>query len=512
MVQKYCPNCGHKLQAKAKFCDNCGQETGTDAPAEKPKRRTNWGVLFFVLAIVFSGLGTIASSSPNKSGQQAASVFFVVGGFLYLGAVLAFLRWLFRKNKKLTIALLVALIILSSFTVVYYQTKQAYLSQISAIEDIGAEIAYAKSVGDDLVAGRKVANAGIVLEDNGFGDVLAQEKITTTLQVRSKLERESNKIKTKRVKSEIEPYRNSVATWSSALLDASNFKNPQSLTREERATWQKLPETPAVVSMNLRDDQQTGALDSVSSRIKQLQSSGDLAIAGKDQSSMRLVASRALMQSNFVESLTVANPNICSKRGCAPEVKSFVGGVYRSAHNYVVGNQSAAAAEWDKTWDTPPEIIAGAGTPLGGLGITQGSPDATPPPNKPTRTASVSPDYKPRQGGGASWDGTYSSTANVSCDTASSDFADTFANSSFGNFEVRGNKILGGALEIAIDSSGHASYNANIAGFNVTSDYYFVQTGGGGGVAVSGNFSLYGGAEGVSVSCSGDFSGSRISL
>ena len=508
MAAKFCPNCGNKLQDKAKFCAGCGQEAGKKVDQIRPKR--NLGIVFFGLAIVFSVLGTIALSAPNKTGESAASAFFVAGGFLYLGAIFAFFRWLFRKNKKLTIALVISLVILSSFTVVYSLAQRAYLSQISAIEDIGAEVTYAKSIGDDLVAGRKIADSGIFLEDNGFFDIYAQEKITTMLQVRSKLERESNRIKTKKVKSEVEPYRNSVATWTLALLDDSNFKNPESPTREERDRWQKLPETPAVVSMNFRGDQQVGALDSVSARIKQLQSSGDLAIAGEDRSSMRLVSAKALMSANFVESLTVTNPNICSKRGCAPEVKSFVGGVYRSAHNYVVGNQSTAAAEWDKTWDKPPEIIAEAGAPLGGLGITQGPPDPTPPPNKPTRTASVSPDYKPRQGGGASWDGTYSSGANVSCDAASSDFADTFADSAVGNFEVRGNKIIGGALEIAIDDAGRAYYQYNISGFTATLDYYFVQTAGG-GVSVSGNFSMYGGAEGASISCSGDFSGSRIS-
>src|SRR3989344_910047 len=254
MVQKYCPNCGHKLQAKAKFCDNCGQETGTDAPAEKPKRRTNWGVLFFVLAIVFSGLGTIASSSPNKSGQQAASVFFVVGGFLYLGAVLAFLRWLFRKNKKLTIALLVALVILSSFSVVYYQTKQAYLSQITEIQNIGAEVAYAKLVGDDLVAGRDVFTDE--LSSNDMFAVYAREDLVSMAPILARLQREHDKIKAKKVKREIEPYRNSVESWMQTVMTSANFKDPENPTQPERKAWQNLAQSPAVVQLNFRSDQQ----------------------------------------------------------------------------------------------------------------------------------------------------------------------------------------------------------------------------------------------------------------
>ena len=507
MAQKYCPNCGNKLQEKAKFCAKCGQAVGGATAAEKPNRRINPGVLFFILAIVFSVLGSIAASSTDKSGQQASSVFFVAGGFLYLGAVFFFFRWLFRKNKKLTIALVIALVILSSFSVVYYQTKQAYLSQITEIQNIGAEVAYAKLVGDDLVAGRDVFTDE--LSSNDMFAVYAREDLVSMAPILARLQREHDKIKAKKVKREIEPYRNSVESWTQTVMTSANFKDPENPTQPERKAWQNLAQSPAVVQLNFRSDQQVGALDSVAYQINRLQATGDAAIAGEDRAAMRHVSARALVSANFVESLTVANPNICSKRGCAPEVKTFVGGVYRSAHNYIVGNQSAAAAEWDKTWDKPPEIIAGAGAPLGGLGITQGPPDPTPPPNKPTTLRSVSPDYKPRQGG-AIWDGTYSSTTNVSCDAASSDFADTFADSAVGNFEVRGNKIIGGALEISIDNTGYAHYQYNISGFTAILDYYFVGTAGG-GVSVSGNFSMYGGAEGASISCSGDFSGSRIS-
>lgn len=506
MSSKYCSNCGAKHSEHARFCPKCGQEIG--GGKSKPAARKGLGFIFFALSIVFSFIGLFILSSNPKTGGSAASMFFVLAGFMYLAAVFMFFRWLFRKNRKIGIVVVGAIIIASSFTVVYYQTQRAYLSDITEIMDIGAEAIYAKSVGDDLVAGRKISDSSVWLGENSLFVVNAQENISSMAQVRSKLEREYSRLKAKKVRSEIEAFRLSVETWTQTVFEGSNFKNPESPTGEEKAKWQKLPTTPAVVAINLRGEQQSSALDSVAFGIKQLQSTGDLAIASEDRSAMRLVAAKAQIASNFVESLTLSSPNICSKRGCAPEVKTFATGVFRTAHNYAVGN-SGAAQDWDNTWSKPPEIISGAGQPLGGLGISQGSPDPTPPPNKPTTLRSVSPDYKPKKGA-PPWDGQYTTSTNVSCDAGSSDYADSIADSVVGGFEVRGGKIIGPGGEIAIDDSGYANYSLSIEGINANVDYYFVQTDG--GVSLSGNFSLYGGAEDFSMSCSGDFSGYRISL
>lgn len=499
----YCPHCGSKINKEARFCPKCGQEIGKGITT---KAKKNLGFLYFGLSVILSVLGSLVLSTNPQTGSPVAALIFIAAGFLYLGAVFEFFRWLFRKNKKLGFAALVVIIVISSLTVVYFQAKQAYLSQISQILDIGAEVAYAKSVGDDLVAGKKITDAGIILGKKSIIDVAAQEKIGSMAQVRSKLERELGRIKTRKVRPEIEPFRNSVETWTQVVLTASNFTNSETPTKDEKAKWQNLPSTPAVVAINLGGGQQVSALDTVANHVKQLQSAGDLAIASEDRSAMRLVAARAQMQSNFVDTLTSNNPDICSKRGCAPQVKSFIGGVHRSALGYVVGNQGAAK-DWDNTWSEPPQIIAGAGQPLGGLGITQGSPDPTPPPNKPTTLRSVSPDYKPRQGS-APWDGRYTASTNVSCDTASSDFADSFADSAIAEFEVRGGKIIAGPSEIAIDDSGYANYSLSIEGISANINYYFVQTAGG-GVSLSGDLNLSGGSEGFSISCSGSFSGQR---
>lgn len=101
-------------------------------------------------------------------------------------------------------------------------------------------------------------------------------------------------------------------------------------------------------------------------------------------------------------------------------------------------------------------------------------------------------------------------SVNIACDSQFQDFADLIAEGAVGDFEVRGGKIIGGVEEIAIDDTGYANYSVSMQGFSVNANYYFVQTAGG-GVSLSGDLNLFGGAEGATVSCSGDVTGSRVS-
>lgn len=109
---------------------------------------------------------------------------------------------------------------------------------------------------------------------------------------------------------------------------------------------------------------------------------------------------------------------------------------------------------------------------------------------------------------GGSWDGIYQSSSNLNCDATAGDFAQSFADSAVGDFEVRNNQIVG--HNIAIDEDGSATYSVNIGGVSVTVNYNFTATGGG-EVLVSGDFAVSISEE-ASVSCDGTFSGSRISL
>ncbi len=508
MVGNYCSNCGAKLTPGAKFCHACGEVVGSTL--EKIKKRKSRGWLFFFLALLMGFLAAVFSISTNKEATPFAIPFSFTAGIFYIAAVIEFFKWLFKKNKYVFWLILAIFIIIPLFFTIYYQSSRAYIRQIFEVQDIAAEVAYTKLIGDDLIQGKTISGTNF-LYDRTVLAVYADEKITTWPQMQSKVQREYTRIKTKKVKKEVEPYRRSVQGWIAKVVEASNVKNPQSLTSEEIDRWNIISETPETVAFNLEENRLPEVLNELSSQVLELKKTGDNAFASSDNDTMRRVVARAFTQTQIAENISARSENICAKRGCLSEVRNFIPEVHRTAYSYLAGDQGAKNG-WDKTWSEAPEIIKAAGTPLGGTGITQGNPDPTPPPNPTTTIRNVTPFKWPWTRPQAPfWDGIYQADVDLSCDAESGDFGDSFADSAVGNFEVRGGKIQGGAEEIEIDSTGHAYYSRNIAGINGEVNYTFTQTADG-GVSLSGNISLYGEEEGASVSCTGDFSGSRISL
>lgn len=504
---RYCQHCGAKLGKDAKFCQKCGRSVG-----EGVKKR-NVGLGFFILSIVFSVIGVvILGPRPNSQSPEAAAaiILFFLAGIFYLSALVYFFKWLFKKNKYVFWILLGILILAPLSTVIYERSRTAYLAQIFEVQEIEAEVVYAKSIGDDLIQGRAVS--GIDLHEGEMMEVRAVEKITTWPQVNEKVTKEYARLKDRKVKKEIEPYRVSVERWVTQVVTASAIKNPQALTREERNRWSNLPQMPEPGAFNVDNEHLAGILDELSSQVYALKRVGDNALVADNKDTMRRVAAYALTHSHVAESIAATSPNICSKKGCLSAVQTFIPAVHRTAYDYLAGS-APAKNNWDSTWTDAPEIIKTAGSPLGGTGITQGIVEPTVPPNPSTTIRRVTPFQWPWQRFQAapSWDGTYQANANVSCDATASDFANSFADSAVGNFEVRGNKVQGGAYEIEIDSSGAAHYDLSAMGASGSVDYYFTQTADG-GVSVSGNLNIYVAEEEASASCTGDFSGSRISL
>lgn len=503
MANNYCSHCGAKIAKDAKFCHKCGRPFGEN------KRRIGRGLRFFAASILLSLVGGFLLQIIANPNDPTPVLFFIAAVFFYLLSLIEFFRWLFRKNKYVAIGILVALVIVmlsSSFLVVYFRNQQAYLSQIFEIQDIGGEVAYAKSIGDDLMAGRQISEAEFPYNKTKFS-VSAKETITTMAHVHDQVNKESVKMSAKKVNPEIGEYKTSVETWIQEILTASSLKNPESPSKAEAKTWQNLPASPQVVAINLEDDKRVRTLETLVYQVNTLKDTGDSAIGNQDRSQMRHVFAKASIQSNFLQSLS-KTADICSRRGCAPEVAIFISGVQQSAHNYVEGSRGAAQ-DWKNTWDGAPEIIKAGGTPLGGLGITQGSADPNPPPNPPTTIRSVSPFFRPWPQT-PPWDGHYTSSVNANCDAESHGFVESLTEGVIGDFEVRGGKFLGGGAEVTIDDSGQATYSVDVAGISISVDYYFVPAADG-GVSLSGSFSVSGGDEDATVSCTGDFSGSRIS-
>lgn len=498
MSSNYCSHCGAKVPAGAKYCPKCGRAVGGFAAKNK-------GWLFLLFALLTGLLAAVFFSSPDNGGYSLGVLFAIFSAGFSLASLVKFFRWLLRKNKYVAIGILFFLIVLAGFAAVYIQNWRTYLQQLFEIQDIGTEVAYAKSIGDDLMRGKQVSRAGFSEEKDVFA-AYAQGAITSMVHVHDQVDKEYQIIKGKKVRQEFELYRNSVEAWAGEILSAATLNNPEKPTQAEKTRWQKVPAAPGLVEITLENGWRVKALERLADGIKNLKSEGDSAIANTDQFKMRRVVARALIQSNFLESLTATAPDVCSRSGCAAEVKVFLPDVARLAQNYIVGKPSAPK-DWQKTWDGAPQIIQAAGTPLGGVGITQGTPDSPPPPNPTITTRDVTPfdQLPPRV---AEWDGMYTSQTDITCDAEMQEYFQSFADQVVGNFEVSGNRIVG--YDIAIDASGTAHYSADVLGVHMSVNYYFSSQPGG-GVDVNGDFSVEAAEDGATASCSGTFSGSRNS-
>lgn len=134
----------------------------------------------------------------------------------------------------------------------------------------------------------------------------------------------------------------------------------------------------------------------------------------------------------------------------------------------------------------------------------------SPPPVRPTGQPPVQPTTPPRV---TSWDGTYQTTSNVSCNVPGIYSSGVVPFSE--NITVRGNRVYdrqGSSYPISSSGQAQASVNVNYSGVSVSYRQTFNFSASGG---VSGNISLSGGGsvegQGFSINCSGSFSGSRIS-
>ena len=357
--------------------------TTTQTTVVKPKYQynlKNFLVLLFVLGIYTVFVVFFINSEIFSFLKIFIIIFSVV---VYLITLFRLVVYIFKGSKFLLVKLFarpklipfaiagllifVAVVFLILKNVSFIRDKEFF----TLVQDHLASAFYNKEIGDALAANKKVP-AGTDWQK------ISDDNFTIGDSLFSLYPAIGN--------SAANDYHTVVLDWMIAIETAT----------ENLGDWGKLAAQPEIVTISVNDSQLTNYYSEAVTKLAALKEFGDKALRDNDLESMRFIAARLAALDYWLATLeqaqdpgilglalgkvnayvgTIPNRKPCISRGgnnlCLQDTRKIVQGVYRSAHNYTVGEPSAPQ-EWTNSWDTAAPQIEAAGVPVGGAGITVG--------------------------------------------------------------------------------------------------------------------------------------------
>lgn len=254
-----------------------------------------------------------------------------------------------RAVIKIIVLLLAGIIILPIiFLLLSGKADVAYAKEyIVAIQNHTAQAMIAKSIGDDIVAGRSKQSMTVV-----------RKKITAVQTDLAKL----------KVPAELNEYKAAVATWVDEIAQASSNKSSPS----QKAAWGKISPSPQEVSVKLNQSQAKQSLQASIQQVALSKQFGNYAVATKNTEAMRSVGAHLFAQSYWFKVLHTAYPgDICADNGCLSVVWGQVP-ILQSTAFSVMKWTPDARDQWDTAWEKIAQDIKPAGISITGTGISEG--------------------------------------------------------------------------------------------------------------------------------------------
>ncbi|MBU0976295.1 MAG: hypothetical protein ABIE03_05510 [Patescibacteria group bacterium] len=276
------------------------------------------------------------------------------------------------------ILIAVIVLILSAVLIVNkteFARKQYYLDKI---QDQMANAAYIKSVGDSIIISKGSVPAGWDVKKMKTADQDAQYNLVDmSYAVRG---------------TKIEAYYFSVMSW---LVDIDQG-------RANVESWNEVASTPPEFEVSLNDKDLDSAIVRSLSKVIDLKEFSDLAVLNNDKEVMRFIEARLLVQLHWLKNLSYAkNPGFFAYSGNSlpfsvyaesstrvfrdcrgflrceklPRNIKLVQGVWRSTHNYVVGEPSSETLT--ESWENLEKGMEDTGLSMGGVGLHVGDDGKT---------------------------------------------------------------------------------------------------------------------------------------
>ncbi|GEM_PF-4854954 len=257
-----------------------------------------------------------------------------------------------RAVIKIILILIVVIVIAPVIYVLLSGTSEiAYAKEyIAAIQNYTAEAMLAKSVGDDILAGRSNQSMTVV-----------QKKVEVVQKGLSEL----------KVPEEFKDYKTSVAAWADEIAQASASQTFQS----QKAAWVKVSSSPKEVSVKLNKSQAQQSLQAGIQHVGAARQFGDYAITTANTEAMRSVGARLFAQGYWFKVLYRAYPgDICADGGCLSVVWGEVPILQGAAFSFVAGAPDAKD-KWQNAWGGIVKDLKPSGVSITGAGITNGKND-----------------------------------------------------------------------------------------------------------------------------------------
>jgi len=389
-----CPKCKAIIQDQSKFCPDCGLKLeapplGTPKPAMPKKLSSKQEIISLALATIIFGILSYVILKVKLDSFSKSILLFIIGiTFLILLVVfvirliillpkiivsfgklfIKFVKYLIKRPILIvpTFVFIIIFTFLSWKLFKFIEYKRSE-KQLTLIQDYLTQVIAVKFYGDDIQEGRSIPE-GINMED---------------LNVKAKyMLSEFQNINSTHL---LDSYYLSIENWMASVVTAT--QSPEN--------WRILTETPDYFDISLSNSKLEDTLVDSIEKVVQLKEFGDNAIETSNKEAMRYIAARLLVQKHWLESLEVSsNPWIfgedlnvvyagqftsrrkrtqCVYRDggkivCLGDTIQMTGNIYRSAHNYTVGE--ASPEQWTGSWTDAAPMIDVSGEPLGGAGIT----------------------------------------------------------------------------------------------------------------------------------------------
>lgn len=250
--------------------------------------------------------------------------------------------------KIILILIVVVVIVPVIFVLLSGSADIAYAKEyIATIQNHTAEAMVAKSIGDDIFAGRSKQTMTVV-----------QKKITTVQKDLSEL----------KVPEELNDYKTSVAAWVDEITQASSNTTFQS----QKAAWGKISSSPKEVSVKLNKAQAKQSLQAGIQHIATAKQFGNYAVTTKNTEAMRSVSARLFAQGYWFKVLYKAYPgDICVDGGCLSVVWGEVPILQAVAFSLMEWTPDAED-KWENAWEGIVNDIKPSGISITGAGISEG--------------------------------------------------------------------------------------------------------------------------------------------
>jgi hypothetical protein len=365
----YCSSCGIKLAKDVKFCGTCGKAVESPEELIAPKDQTKASPEPEVKPIEEQKSTAQTEQTPTKQDEPKPSV-----------PPKEEPKEQPKPRKKshgclITCFILLAILglcaIITGVTVYLFWTDKQK-ETFESVQNILADALMAKSLGDDMTAGKIPSDFDLVKTYSQTAvDNLDKIEITYGLS----------------------GYYNDVLTFCTGINDAASTGN----------TWTSRPEEPTTFSSKFSGPSANQLLQIALNHIATTKDYGDWAMASGDTETMRRISAEleaqylflnnlsanstdstsesSLIQRVFAQETVKVTTGICKKSGCGSQVKQILPGVVRSAHNYSV-SEPTAPADWTAAWGELLNVIRiDNGYNLEGMAVIQ---EGTP-------TVSISP-------------------------------------------------------------------------------------------------------------------------